>query len=1105
MAAPVTFLVGRAGSGKTRLIRQLVAECTARGERAALIVPEQFTFETERELAAFLPGGLLFTSVFSFTSLARRVLKETGERSVFLSRQGRRMVIRKAADEAASSLSAFGSVYERSGFAEQCDAFFTQCKRFNIEPAALAEAASNLKEGSLFRKKLSDLALLYGSTESYLAGRSMDGADTFRALAERLHRSSVAGQTVIVDGFDLISEQLYDVLGALMETAGSLTVALRADLSPDCRDRDVFRAEKKLLQRLQRLAQEKGCETRVLQLPMAGSHEDESKRAHAALRHLEREAFTPEPRPYGGGDAAEAIGLFAATGRSAEAEAVADAILSAAKRGIRYRDMAVIATDLDAYSNPVKRALRARDIPFFTDAKHPLAGYGAARLLVSALHAVSRAFRQKDVIELLKTGLTGVSREDAEQFELYVLRLGIRGSGFLKPFERGDVPEAAERARQQLMEPLSALKEAFSAAKTARAKTEAAYGYLTALDIRGQLTDEAEALRAEGQFEHMEECAQVYNMLMELFSQLHAILGDAPISSERYIAVLQEGLSTYEVGVIPTTADQVLFGSLGRTRARSVRALFVLGAVEGLFPAFARDDGMIDDTELSALSSLGLPSLPSSRERTEKELNDVYGAVAKPSEYLYLSYPLSGGSEASVPCRLVDTVKAMFPNIKEETDLVPTPPVSAETGFRRLVEELRNGVDAGGFSDETHALYGAYRSEDAYRERLKHAESALFYNSSPEPFGKELAAALYGAPLYGSVTRLETFNACPFKHFARYGLKLMPPAEYKERRADEGTFCHEALAQFTERLIALGRPARDVTEEDVNNILSEIVPPLLQTHNNGVLLDTARMRALAGRLVRRIRETAHAIVMQLSEGRFAPIGAEVEFGRGKTYPPIELQLSDGRRCRLSGKIDRLDGYTDETGERFIRIIDYKTGSSDFSYTDLYYGLKLQLPLYLAAAAAADEAAAKISGAGFYYLPVKTASLKAGTGEEEIMDAVRKTFRLKGISLDEGELLELQGGDAVLPKKGNGVLSKHEFSVVTDYARRKAEHTAEALGNGRAETRPYRRNKQDTACSRCDYASLCAFDPAFSGCRYRNVRSVKAEMFFEEASHDKMDE
>jgi len=514
---------------------------------------------------------------------------------------------------------------------------------------------------------------------------------------------------------------------------------------------------------------------------------------------------------------------------------------------------------------------------------------------------------------------------------------------------------------------------------------------------------------------------------------------------------------------------------------------------------------MIDDAELSALSSLGLPELPSSRERTEKELSDVYGAVAKPSEYLYLSYPLGVGTEAAVPCRLVDTVKAMFADVKEETDLAPAPPVSAETGFKRLVEGLRNGVDAGAFSEETAALYGAYRAEPVYAGRLRAAEEALFYNRSPEPFGRELAAALYGAPLYGSATRLETFNACPFKHFARYGLRLMPPLEYRERRADEGTFCHEALAQFTEKLIGLGRGAKDIGSEDVGRMLDEIIPPLLQSHNNGVLLDTARMRALAGRLVRRIRETANAIVLQLARSRFVPLGAEVEFGRGKTYPPIELALPGGRRCCLSGKIDRLDGFRDETGESFIRIIDYKTGSSDFSYTDLYYGLKLQLPLYLAAAAAADEAAAKVSAAGFYYLPVKTAVAKAGTEEADLMETVMKTFRLKGISLNEGELLELQGGDAVLPKKGSGVLRRGEFDAVTAFAKRKAEETAAALAAGRAETAPYRRNKQDTACSRCDYGSLCAFDPAFAGCRYRNVRTVKAEAFFKEANHDQMDE
>ena len=611
--------------------------------------------------------------------------------------------------------------------------------------------------------------------------------------------SSIAGQAVIIDGFDLISEQLYDVVGALMGCAGSLTIALRADLSPDCRDRVVFQAESRLLTRLKSIAQEQGCPTRTVRLPVAGPHEDAAKRAHPALRHLEHEAFAYPFRPYEGKDAAEAVSLFAATSRTAEAEAVADAILKAADSGIRYRDMAVIATDLDAYINPVSRALRARDIPFFTDAKHPLAGYAAARLVVSALSAAAHAFRQRDVLEVAKTGLAGVETADAEAFELYALRYGMRGTLLTAPFARGEVPPGAERARAVLMPPLVELRTCLAGAATARAKTEALYAYLLALDVRGQLASEAESLRARGRFELMEECAQVYNMLMELFTQLHAILGEAPLSTERYIAVLQEGLSTYEVGVIPTTADQVLFGSLGRTRARSVSALFVLGAVEGVFPAYARNDGMIDDAERASLSALGLPALPSSRESTEKELADVYGAIARPSRRLYLSYPLGMGAESGVPCKLIDTIRAIFPDVKPGTDLAPAPPVSAEGGFSRLVERLRTGVDEGRFEEGTQSLYAAFAAAPAYAARLQQAESALFHQSSPEPFGWELAAALYGAPLYGSATRLETFNACPFKHFVRYGLRIEPPREYRERRADEGAFCHEALARFTER------------------------------------------------------------------------------------------------------------------------------------------------------------------------------------------------------------------------------------------------------------------------------------------------------------------
>lgn len=1105
MAAPVTFLAGRAGSGKSRFIRRRVAERCARGETVALIVPEQFTFETERELAAALPGGLLQASVFSFTSLARRVLRETGERTVFLSRQGRRMVIRKTAEEEVKRLTAFGGVSARAGFAERCDSFITECKRFNIAPEQLADAAERLGTNAPFAAKLSDLALLYARTEEYLAGRNMDAADAFSALCERLPRSSIAGQAVIIDGFDLISEQLYDVVGALMGCAGSLTIALRADLSPDCRDRVVFQAESRLLTRLKSIAQEQGCPTRTVRLPVAGPHEDAAKRAHPALRHLEHEAFAYPFRPYEGKDAAEAVSLFAATSRTAEAEAVADAILKAADSGIRYRDMAVIATDLDAYINPVSRALRARDIPFFTDAKHPLAGYAAARLVVSALSAAARAFRQRDVLEVAKTGLAGVETEDAEAFELYVLRYGMRGTLLTAPFARGEVPPGAERARKGLMPPLVELRTRLAGAATARAKTEALYAYLLALDVRGQLASEAESLRARGRFELMEECAQVYNMLMELFTQLHAILGEAPLSTERYIAVLQEGLSTYEVGVIPTTADQVLFGSLGRTRARSVSALFVLGAVEGVFPAYARNDGMIDDAERASLSALGLPALPSSRESTEKELADVYGAIARPSRRLYLSYPLGMGAESAVPCKLIDTIRAIFPDVKPGTDLAPAPPVSAEGGFSRLVERLRTGVDEGRFEEGTQALYAAFAAAPAYAARLQQAESALFHQNSPEPFGRELAAALYGAPLYGSATRLETFNACPFKHFVRYGLRIEPPREYRERRADEGAFCHEALARFTERIIALNIPAREIAPETVEALLAELLPPLIAEHNNGVLLDTARMRALAARLVRRVKETAHAIVRQLAAGRFQAEGCEVEFGRGKAYPPIEFALSDGTRCLLSGKIDRLDGTFDEAGTRFFRVIDYKTGSAEFSYTDLYYGLKLQLPLYLAAVAAADDAAHRALPAGFYYLPVKTPVLEEGLSGEALLKEVQKAFRLRGVSLKNAELLEAGGGPSVAPEKGTGVLGPEDFSAVAEFARRKAAQTAEAVRTGRAETAPYRKSKRDTACARCDYASVCGFDPTFGGCTYRSVRTVKADAFLEEARHETVDE
>ncbi|MBQ9832281.1 MAG: PD-(D/E)XK nuclease family protein [Clostridia bacterium] len=1099
MAATVTYITGRAGAGKSSLLRGMIKNTLDSGRRVFLIVPEQFTFETEKELADDLGGGLLGMGVYSFTTLSEYIMEESGIKRMFLSPQGRRMLIRRAIYKNSFKLTAFSSVSSRAGFAEKCDEIFELCSRFEISPEALTLAASSLKNDELLSRKLHDLSLLYTSCDEAMRRMGVSSRDAFHAVVDAIPTSSLKDAAVFIDGFDLMTEQIYSIIGAMTEVCATLTVTVRTDVSSSCRDKHIFYSENVTFDRVTKEARERGCTIKTITLPGLST-----RFVTPALMHLEREAFAYPPKCFDG--APEGIKIFAASDRYAEAEAACDAILFAAKSGMRFRDMAIIASDMTTYSLPVTRALKSRNIPCFTDVKHSLLSYPASRFILSSLNAVLHSFSRNDVLEVLKTGILPITKDDAEIFENYVLRFGIKNMMFTKPFEKGDDPlavETAENVRLVIMTRLFKLREELSHAETFSQKVEVVYDYMEQNGLYEYQEELCRTLFEQNRTELMDENAQVMNMLTKLLSELHSIMGADKVSTPEFAAMFEEGLSCYEVGSIPATADQILFGSVGRTRARSLRAIFILGAVEGDFPHYTPDDSIIDDKELARLSELGLTPWYSSGDKSLVAMTDVYSAVTKPQELLYISYPLSAGSDSPMPCALVDRLRYIFPDIRVESNVEAVSKsantavsLSPDGAFASLVKRLRRLADTSASDDVTALLYSEFYNSDEYKKRLENVEEALYSQSSPEPFGRELALELYGRNPHGSASRLEAFNACPFKHFARYGLKILPRKEYKEQKVDEGTFCHDALDRFVVLLLELKKPLKEVDDADLSNILSCILPELLKEHNHGILLSSARYKALAKRLCTTVKETAAAILKQLQNSSFVPYASELVFGDSEdaVFPSIKLDIGGGKFYSISGKIDRVDTAHSQDGDVF-RVIDYKGSDRTFSFSDLYHGLALQLPLYISAVLAANSAA-RI--AGIYYQTYKTPTANEMASAADFEEELFKQFRLHGLTLADEEIFSLSG-DASLSK--SNMLSIKELDNITDYALSKATDTAVKIFDGNADVSPYRRGTTKTACDYCDYMSVCRFDTVLHGCAYRNAFSLKRAEFMERVNGD----
>jgi ATP-dependent helicase/nuclease subunit B len=421
------------------------------------------------------------------------------------------------------------------------------------------------------------------------------------------------------------------------------------------------------------------------------------------------------------------------------------------------------------------------------DYKRPLDGHPIVELLLSALSAADKAYPQGDILRLVKTGLLDISQDEAEEFENYVLRWGIKGSMFASPFTRGEVSENVERARLTVMEPLETLRKGIINGVSAKTMAEAVYAYLERINLFDKLESIVERLREQGKFALMEENAQIWNILMELLDQLHALLGEQS-GRKLFIEALEAGIKSYDVGVIPSTLDQVTIGDIERTKRRAVRALFVMGCNAGILPGTHRDDELINDAELGRLTQLGLAPWQGSAYVAENEYVSIYLSLAKPTERLMLSFALTAGGRELTPSGLIDTIRKRFSHIETENDITLSERRrrdwlgGARAGDKLLIRSARAAIDGGGYDPLAGEVWAHLNAADEGRAKLEKVRGALLFDGLQAPMGAVTAKKLYGASLISSASRLETYAQCPFRHFMRYGLRRCHGASMPRRR-----------------------------------------------------------------------------------------------------------------------------------------------------------------------------------------------------------------------------------------------------------------------------------------------------------------------------------
>ena len=1138
------LILGRAGSGKTHLcLTEIGRELrrAADGPPLVFLVPEQASFQAEYALSCGSGlAGAVRAQVLSFRRLAWWVFAGAGGAArPHIGDLGKRMLIARILERRRPDLTVFGRAARQFGFAGRLARALSEMKAYLITPRDLERAGGRVSAGGapVLEGKLRDLKLVYEEFEAELTGRYVDPDDYLSLAAVRLAESgALDGAEVWVDGFAGFTPQELAVLEAVLRQAARVNVALCVDPAAGRReDRELFHLTLETAARLTDVAQKNGIGIETVKLDAAPP----PRFAHSpALAHLERHFFRRPTAVYRG---PADLKVVAAANRRAEVEGAAREIIRLCRdRGYRWREVSVVVRNLDDYHELVNTVFADYGIPCFIDRKRNVLHHPLVELIRAALQTVAADWTYDPVFRYLKTDLVPVSRAEADVLENYVLAHGIRGAHWTADREwefcRSMTLEEGQEApadreflrwvhdvRRRASHHLLAFQERLEAAGNVRDMAAAVYDLLAALRVPARLEAWCVEAEAGGMLETAREHRQVWDGVIQLLDQLVETLGEEDLPLEEFARILEAGFEGLQLALIPPALDQVLVGSLDRSRNPDVRAAFVLGVAEGVLPARHAEGGLFTDREREALSAAGVELAPDSRRRAYEEQYLVYIALTRARQYLWLSYPLADREgRAYEPSAVIAGIREMFPEVPEE--VLPVQPQGVAAGddaafisvpgrtVGYLGARLRDWKAGNPIDPVWWAVYNWFSGSDEHRPGLLRIHRGLFHENRERPLAAETCTALYGRPLVVSVSRIESFQACPFGHFARYGLRLKERPVFRLEAPDLGWFLHGALKTLEDRLKAQSLDWGELEPGDCRRLAAEVVDRLAPRLQNEILLSSARHRFLTGKLRRIVADTAWALAGQARRGRFRPVAWELPFGRGEAAAPLVYELPDGGRMELAGRIDRIDAADTPSGEVYLRVIDYKAGNPALRLDDVFQGLNMQLLVYLEASLANAE---RILGrsclpGGAFYCRVQSPLLRknAPVPPTELEQELLGAYRLRGLLLDDPEVVRLMDAAAgdrslVVPagfrrdgslRRGSNIVGAAQLGRLRAHLAQTVIEAGRRIGAGEVTIAPFRKGGV-CACTHCPYKPVCAFDPLVPPNRYRWLPALSpAEMW-----------
>lgn len=1078
------FIFGTSGSGKTTLAHNILADlCRQGNKKLMMLVPDQSSFATETAFLNILgPKLSREILVFGFSRLGDYVFEKTGTIRENVVDDGiRNILMSMALDELQDVLTIYKGKSKKKSVINLMVHSLKECKKDNITPDFLNDVSEKIGEETL-KTKLKETALILESYDSLISNTYIDPLDDLNKLAEIIEETKMfEGYTIVVDSFSGFTHQQMTIIRSLMKQSKDFYATVNIDT--ECRDLDMWATTNRTRKYFKRIAEKDNIEIGE-NIVLNEFHRSDEK----DIKFLQKNIFGLSDEYYS--ESSDNISTFIAKNEYEESNYVANQIKKlVVENNYRYSDIAIVTRDSKKYSGILDVILSKNNIPYFMDNSQNIFVSPVVRFICNAIESAVNGLDRESVLAMAKTGLLHLNSRQIADFENYLFVWQINGKDFKNEFANNpsgfdnwtetsqQLIKEIEETRRLLIDPLVSFRENTKDA-TGLEICKEIYDLLQEYEIPDSINRLSDKLEKDGLIFESQELVRVYNLIMNTLDKLVAVLQDKKLTLKQFKEYFDYKIADIKISDIPRYHDQVAVGTADRIRLDNIKAVFIMGAVEGQFPSIPKTAGIFSENERRLLIQNDVPLTDSLEELSCHEKYLIYCALTSSSEKVFVSCHISDYAGNSYqPSVIIEEINRLFPKAVTRTsaDLNEINELwSEKQAFSYL---SKNFYDK---SAEMTALRNYFTDISNYNN-LMESMSSFLENKPFQIENKENAEKLFRKNMNISASQIEKYNLCAFQYFCNYGLRAKERNVASIDAMQFGNIVHYFLEQFlkSHNKEALNQLGDDELKKSIDDILLEYA----NDNFGGLESKSKSFINLFNRLKKNIFTLIKEIIRQLGYSDFIPYDFELEISDRGNIPPYKIDVDGDHSVSVNGFVDRVDVLEKNADEMYVRIVDYKTGNKAFTLSEVMYGINLQMLIYLRAIINNGEKyyGKKLIPTGILYMPSFTNEISAdkGMSEELVTKELDKNFKMNGLILNDAEVIQHMdryGSFLKLPRKiedgtySENIATSQQFEDIFRHIDDVVKSMASELYSGNVAAKPLK--GKINGCEYCPYDSVC---------------------------------